>query len=191
MSANGLTLLKDDHREVERLFKAFESLGSGAHKRRKQTVDKMVEALSRHAAIEEEVLYPYVRRAVPDATSEVLEALEEHHIVKWTLSELEDMDPRDERFDAKLSVLMESVRHHVKEEETELFPQVRKALSREQLEELGTSLAAAKSGAPTRPHPRSPDMPPGNVLSRALTAPIDAAARLRDAASHKVRDIIS
>jgi hemerythrin-like domain-containing protein len=190
-SPDGLALLKDDHQEVERLFKSFEKLGPGAHKSRQQTVDKVIEALSRHAAIEEQVFYPYVRRIVPDVTSDVLEALEEHHIVKWTLSELEDMDPGDERFGAKMAVLMESVRHHVKEEETELFPQVRKALSRDQLEELGVSLAAAKSGAPTRPHPRSPDTPPGNLLSQALTAPMDVTARLSDAASRKVRDIVS
>jgi hemerythrin superfamily protein len=190
-SPDGLTLLKDDHQAVEQLFKSYENLGESAHKRRKQTVDKVIENLSRHAAIEEEVFYPYVRRSVPDANSTVLEALEEHHVVKWTLSELEDMDPGDERFDAKVSVLMESVRHHVKEEETELFPQVRNALSRSELEELGASLAKAKSSAPTRPHPRSPDTPPGNVVSKALTAPMDAAARIRDAASRKVRDIIS
>ena len=68
---------------------------------------------------------------------------------------------------------------------------MRKALSREQLEELGTALARAKTSAPTRPHPRSPDTPPGNVLSQALTAPMDAASRLTDAASRKVRDIVS
>jgi hemerythrin-like domain-containing protein len=186
-----VTLLQKDHQEVEQLFKTFENLGEGATKRRKQIVDKVIEALSRHAAIEEQVFYPQVRRSVPDTTSDVLEALEEHHIVKWTLSELEDMEPGDERFGAKMAVLMESVRHHVKEEETELFPQVRKALSGAELEDLGTRLAAAKTTATTRPHPRSPDTPPGNVLSQALTAPMDVAARLSDAASRKVRDIIS
>ena len=80
-------------------------------KRRRQTVDKMIEGLSRHAAIEEQVFYPQVRRSLPDATPEVLEALEEHHIVKWTLSELEGMESTDERFGAKVTVLIESVRH--------------------------------------------------------------------------------
>jgi hemerythrin-like domain-containing protein len=183
---DALTLLKNDHDDVEQLFKSFEKLGEGAAKRRRQVVDKVIEALSAHAAIEEQVFYPHVRRSIPDATPEVLESLEEHHIVKWTLSELEDMDPTDERFGAKVTVLIESVRHHVKEEENELFPKVRKALSREELAELGSSLAAAKTAAPTRPHPRVPDTPPGNVLAQALTAPVDAAARLRD----KVREII-
>ena len=185
-STDALTLLKKDHDEVEQLFKSFEKLGEGAAKRRRQIVDKVIEALSGHAAIEEQVFYPQVRRSIPDATPEVLESLEEHHIVKWTLSELEDMEPTDERFGAKVMVLMESVRHHVKEEETELFPKVRKALSRAELEELGSSLAAAKTAAPTRPHPRAPDTPPGNVIAQTLTAPVDVVARFRD----KVRDII-
>ena len=89
----------------------------------------MTVALSKHAAIEEQVFYPEVRRAVSSLGDEVLEALEEHHVVKWTLSELEGMTPEDERFQAKVTVLMENVRHHVREEERDLFPQVRKAMS--------------------------------------------------------------
>lgn len=116
-TVNAIQLLKDDHREVEDLFKKFEKLGPRAFKRRSDIVGKIIEALSTHAAIEEQVLYPQVREMVPDADADVLEALEEHHIVKWTLSELETMDPQDERFEAKVTVLMESVRHHVKEEE--------------------------------------------------------------------------
>jgi hemerythrin-like domain-containing protein len=179
-------MLKRDHDEVEQLFKSFEKLGEGAAKRRRQIVDKMIEGLSKHAAIEEQIFYPQVRRSLPDATPEVLEALEEHHIVKWTLSELKDMQSTDERFGAKVMVLIESVRHHVKEEETELFPKVRKALGRNELQDLGASLAAAKTAAPTEPHPRAPDTPPGNVVAQALTAPADVVARYRD----KVRDII-
>jgi hemerythrin-like domain-containing protein len=180
-------MLKHDHDEVEQLFKTFEKLGEGAAKRRRQIVDKMIENLSRHAAIEEQVFYPQVRRSLPNATPDVLEALEEHHIVKWTLSELKDMQSTDERFGAKVTVLIESVRHHVKEEESELFPKVRKALSRAELVELGSSLAAAKTAAPTDPHPRAPDTPPGNLLTQAVTAPVDAVARFRE----RVRDIVS
>ena len=63
----------------------------------------------------------------------MLEAIEEHHIVKWVLSELESLSPQDERYDAKVTVLIENVRHHVEEEEKEFFPAVRKALGRKQL----------------------------------------------------------
>jgi iron-sulfur cluster repair protein YtfE (RIC family) len=138
----------------------------------------MIKELSVHAVIEEEIFYPAVRQAVPDATSTVLESLEEHHVVKWTLSELDGMSPEDERFDAKTTVLIESVRHHVKEEQDELFPKVREALGRKVLGELGDSMADRKKSAPTRPHPHAPDTPPGNVVAGAVSSILD---RARDA----------
>jgi len=184
-------VLKDDHRTVEALFSKFESLGKRAHKGRADLVERMIDALSVHAAIEEQVFYPEVRRAVPAAEDEVLEGLEEHHVVKWTLSELDGMAPQDERFTPKVTVLMESVRHHVREEEKEMFPQVRKALPAAQLRDLGDRLRAAKQTAPTRPHPRSPDTPPGNVVAAALTAPLDAAANVAQAAAERVRDLVT
>jgi len=79
--------------------------------------------------------------AVADTEDIVLESLEEHHIVKWLLSELVDMDPAHERFDAKVTVLIENVRHHVAEEESEFFPKVREQLGRNELADLGATLA--------------------------------------------------
>jgi hemerythrin superfamily protein len=159
---DAITLLKNDHRTVEALFKRFEKLADGSSAERKTVVDKIIEELSIHASIEEQLFYPTARRAVPDAEDDVLEGLEEHHIVKWTLSELVDMTPADERFKAKVTVLMESVRHHVKDEEEEMFPRIRKGMDAAALERLGASLEEAKATAPTRPHPRVPDTPPGN-----------------------------
>jgi hypothetical protein len=78
------------------------------------------------------------------------------------------MDPDHERFDAKFSVLIENVRHHVKEEESELFPQVRQAFTRAELADLGDALMEAKETAPTKPHPLSPDEP---AMIKAATAP--------------------
>ncbi len=190
-ASSALAILVDDHREVEALFTKFEGLGERAHKSREAVVGKMIAALSMHASIEETVFYPEVRLRVTGVNGEVLEALEEHHIVKWTLSELESMRSEDERYEAKVTVLMESVRHHVKEEERDLFPQVRKALSRAELEELGRRLTAAKKAAPTRPHPRSPDTPPSNIVAAALTAPLDAAANVVGAAADRVRDAVT
>jgi hemerythrin superfamily protein len=185
---SAVALLTQDHRDVEALFKKFEGLGKRAHKGREATVGKMIVALSQHAVIEEQVFYPEVRARMTSVNDDVLEALEEHHVVKWTLSELEKMTSEDERYGAKVTVLMESVRHHVKEEEKGLFPQVRKALSRTELEEMGEQLVAAKKAAPTKPHPRSPDTPPGNVVAAALTAPLDAAANVIGSAAGKIRD---
>src|SRR5439155_16393574 len=111
-------------------------------------------------------------------------------VVKWLLSELEALDPDAERFDAKAKVLIESVRHHVKEEETELFPEVRQRIGRRRLLELGAELRDAKRRAPTHPHPRSPDEPPGNVLVGNAVAVMDRARDVGKRTVERVRDEI-
>ncbi|WP_434387864.1 hemerythrin domain-containing protein [Melittangium boletus] len=176
---NALRLLKHDHRIVEALFKQFEKAGDKALKEKQEIVRWIVKELSIHAAIEEQLLYPLARARDERLKSDVLEALEEHHVVKWTLKELEGMSPEDERFDAKVTVLMESVRHHVKEEETELFPKLEKLMGKAELEALGEALAQAKKMVPSRPHPKSPDTPPGNLIAGVLAKLMDAG---RDAA---------
>jgi len=187
-SPDAIALLKQDHRDVEQLFKRFEKAGDNAHRTKGQLVASMIEALSRHAAIEELVFYPAVRREVPKQESSVLEALEEHHVMKWLLSELEVLDPTAERFDAKATVLIESVRHHVKEEETSLFPKVRARIERRRLVELGAELRDAKRRAPTHPHPRSPDEPPANLLVGSAVAVMDKARDVGKRAVDRVRD---
>jgi hemerythrin superfamily protein len=183
---DAISLLKDDHRAVENLFKRFEKTGDRALAERRRIVDDIIKELSVHAEIEETVFYPAVREAVPRTEDEVLEALEEHHVAKWVLSELDGMDPGAERFEAKVMVLIENVRHHVKEEESELFPQVRKALSRKALADMGVALQQAKAVAPTRPHPRSPDTPPGNIVSGVVASALD---RAREAGQELVEGV--
>jgi len=170
---DAITLLKDDHRTVEKLFKRLEKAGDHAYAEKRQIADRICEELSKHAAIEEMLFYPVTRATVPDTEDIVLESLEEHHIVKWVLSEIDDLDPHDERFDAKVTVLIENVRHHVKEEEEEYFPQVREELGRKALTELGDAMVEAKKTAPTHPHPRSPDTPPGNVVAGTAAGVVD------------------
>jgi hemerythrin-like domain-containing protein len=114
----------------------------------------MIEELSVHAAIEEQIFYPAARSEAADTADEILEALEEHHIVKWVLSELQGIKPDDERFDAKTTVLIELVRHHVEEEEGEFFPRVRSELGRKRLSEIGAELEKAKKTAPRTPLPK-------------------------------------
>ena len=94
---------------------------------------------------------------MPGTEHVTLESLEEHNIVKWVLSDLDSMSPEDERFDAKVTVLIENVRHHVEEEESE--PQGARRAGRAALGDLGDALAEAKKTAPTHPHPRPPDAP--------------------------------
>jgi hemerythrin superfamily protein len=169
-----LTLLRQDHRKVDDLFKRFENSGERAYKAKRKLVDQIINELSIHAAIEEEVFYPGVRERMQQSQADVLESLEEHHLVKVTLSELEGLDPGDERFDAKVMVMMESVRHHAKEEEEgQLFPRVRKAFTPAELREMGARLEQARKRAPTRPHPHAPDEPPGNSLAAPVSALLD------------------
>src|SRR6478736_6754127 len=170
---DAITLLRDDHKKVEQLFKRFEKAGDGALVAKREIVDRIVEELSIHATIEEQFFYPVARATVPGTEDIALESLEEHHIVKWVLSELDGMDPHDERFEAKVTVLIENVRHHVEEEEGDFFPKVREKLGRNDLNEVGDALAQAKEGAPTHPHPRSPDSPPANLVAGAAAGVID------------------
>ena len=180
---DAIALLQRDHKEVEQLFKQFEKLTGRAQKSKQKIVQKVIRELAIHSAIEEMLFYPAVRtaslkatqRTLKEAGDTILESLEEHHIVKWTLSELEKMKPEDERFDAKVEVLMESVRHHVEEEQEELFPKVRRLFDAKVLQELGERMEKAKKIAPTRPHPRAPDQPPGNMVAGTVSAVMDRA----------------
>jgi hemerythrin superfamily protein len=148
---DAISLLKEDHRDVEKLFKQFEKAGDAAERQKRHLADAMIAALSQHAVIEERIVYPWAREYIEGADDMVLEAVEEHRVVKWLLTEIAVMPPSDERFDAKVTVLMESVRHHVKEEESDLFPDLRTVATRSELLELGERIRAAKKDAPTHP----------------------------------------
>lgn len=170
---DAIALLKADHKTVETLFRKFEKAGSNAKKLKRRLVDQIVRELAIHAVIEEQVFYPAVRAKAAKLNDRVLEALEEHHVAKWLLKELENLPPEAERFNAKVKVLMESIRTHVAEEESELFPQVRKAFTPRELKDMAQALMVAKKAAPTRPHPRAPDTPPGNLVAGAVSAVLD------------------
>ncbi len=189
--SDAIAVLKADHGRVADLFDKFEGLGDRAHKTREATVGKIIEELSVHAGIEEEVFYPAVRERFADkGDSQVLEALEEHHVVKLLLVELESMPSTSERYTAKVTVLREIVDHHVDEEEDELFKKVRQEFTRSELVQLGADLTAARDSAPTRPHPEAPDTPPGNVVANVVVAPLDAATEVTKRAAGTIRDLI-
>ena len=163
MSTDAITLLKDDHKQVKALFRQFESAGDRAHAEKGRLVKKIIELLTIHTYIENEVMYPEVRRLLPDLEDDVLESYEEHHVADVLCMELWAMDPTSERFDAKTTVLIENVTHHIKEEEQDWFPKVREGLGRNQLSELGERLLQAKKVAP-----RSPAQP--SALKKAADA---------------------
>jgi hemerythrin-like domain-containing protein len=144
-------MLKDDHKQILRTFRDFEKAGPDAHATKGRLVDRMIELLTVHTYIENEVMYSRVRELVPELEDDVLESYEEHHVADVLVMELSAMKPDDERFAAKTSVLIENVRHHIEEEEQEWFPQVRAALGRKTLQQLGAQMADVRTRAPRRP----------------------------------------
>jgi hemerythrin-like domain-containing protein len=151
MSTDAIVLLKDDHKQILRAFKDFEDAGDDAFVTKGRLVDRIIELLTVHTYIENEVMYPRVRELVPELEDDVLESYEEHHVADVLVMELSTMKPDDERFTAKTTVLIENVRHHIKEEEDEWFPEVREALGRKVLQEIGADMVEARKKAPTRP----------------------------------------
>jgi hemerythrin-like domain-containing protein len=165
MSTDAIVLLKDEHKAILRAFREFEQAGEDAHQAKGRLVDRIIELLTVHTYIENEVMYPRVRELVPDLEDDVLESYEEHHVADVLVMELAGMKPTDERFDAKTTVLIENVRHHIEEEEQEWFPQVREALGRKTLQEIGTEMLEARAKAP-----RSPAQP--SALKKTIDAVI-------------------
>jgi hemerythrin-like domain-containing protein len=151
MSTDAIVLLKNDHKEILRTFKDFEKAGESATTTKGKLVDKMIELLTVHTYIENEVMYPRVRELLPDLEDDVLESYEEHHVADLLVVELAALKPDAERFDAKTTVLIENVRHHIGEEEQDWFPKVREGLGRKVLQDLGAEMLEAKKRAPRRP----------------------------------------
>ena len=174
---DAIALLREDHTRARALFKEFFATTGRAHAARRRIADRIIAELSVHAGIEEAVLYPQARAGVPDTGTDVLEALEEHHIVKATCAELRDLDTHDECFAPKMQVLMENVTHHMREEERDLFPRLRRALSPGELLAMGEDLRSARAAVPKTPHPHAPDEPPGNLAVNAVAVPVEAAVR--------------
>jgi hemerythrin-like domain-containing protein len=151
MSTDAIVLLKQDHKEIRKLFRDFNKAGSGAEVTKGRLVNKIIEALTVHTYLENECIYPEVRKLLPALEDDILESYEEHHVADVLVTELAAMKPGDERFDAKATVLIESVEHHIQEEEDDWFPKVRKELSRTQLQEIGARMLELREKAPTSP----------------------------------------
>jgi hemerythrin-like domain-containing protein len=131
---DAIVLLKEQHREVEALFEQIENAGEKAHKKKTQLFGEIADKITKHTKIEEAIFYPAAEEADEDL---VLEAHEEHDNVKAMIRKIQRTKASDETFDAKIKTLKELVKHHVKEEEEQLFPKCVKALGQEALEELG------------------------------------------------------
>lgn len=123
---DAVELLTSQHREVTAMFKEFEELSDRAKASKKKIADKICANLIMHAAIEEEIFYPAVRGKGKEAEEMVEEAIVEHAAAKDLITQIQEMDPDEELYDAKVKVLGEQIEHHVEEEEKEMFPKVKK-----------------------------------------------------------------
>ncbi|MFC0029217.1 hemerythrin domain-containing protein [Micromonospora chaiyaphumensis] len=172
-------VLMTDHREVEAIFVELESR-QGTPEHRRRLADVVIAELVRHSVAEEAYVYPAARKALPDGDQLAEHEIAEHSDAERTMKELESLDPSEPRFDELLTQLTATIRHHVQDEEADLFPRLRAACAREELVELAGKVEAAKKSAPTRPHPAAPDHPPANKLLAPGTGLVD---RMRDALS--------
>ena len=135
---DAIALLKEDHQKVEKIFSAMEKKED-----RRRLFPELDRELSVHAEIEEKIFYPAAKGAEPTRDL-VLESIEEHKQIKMVLADLGQTDMRTAEWTAGLKVLKEDVMHHVGEEEDELFPKVKKILSKAQLDDLGTRMEELK-----------------------------------------------
>jgi hemerythrin-like domain-containing protein len=140
---NALTLLKDDHDKVKKMLADGEETTERAEKTRAEIFAKLKEEMLIHERIEEEIFYPALKEH-PKAKDVVLEGFEEHHVVDEIMGELEATDVTDEQWAAKFKVMKENIEHHIEEEEGEMFDAARQVFSREELEDLGTSMMELK-----------------------------------------------
>jgi iron-sulfur cluster repair protein YtfE (RIC family) len=142
-------LLKKQHKNVKALFKKAEETEGG--RQRRQLMDQIANELKIHTKIEEEIFYPAVREIGTSKAEQMIdEAFEEHHVVDLVLAELPNVDPEDERFHAKMTVLSELVEHHVEDEEDEVFPMAEKKLGRDRLQMLGERMQSMAEGEQRR-----------------------------------------
>lgn len=168
-------VLTRDHREVEKLFRLVERAGDA--RIRRDFTHQLTTELVRHSVAEAQYLYPAVREHVPDGDALADKGIADHAEAEELLKVLEGMDARDPRFMAVFRQMGAIVESHMRAEEDELFPLLRRHADAEELRDLGTKVEQAKKLAPTRPHPSAPDTPPLNKVFGAGAGLVD---RVRD-----------
>jgi hemerythrin superfamily protein len=151
MATDAIVLLKDDHKRMRALFRQFEQAGDAAYKTKGRLATKILEELTVHTYLENECVYPETRRLMPELEDDIFESYEEHHVADVLCMELSTMSPQDDHFTAKMTVLIESVEHHMQEEEQDWFPKVRKGLGRKTLQDMGDRLEQMRPDAPHKP----------------------------------------
>lgn len=148
MKQDAVALLKADHKTVKGLFKEVEECSDRATAQLQKLGDEICEALKVHAEIEEKVFYPAIQERTKRGEKEerdlVLESYEEHSAAKKVIADIEAVDSTDQSFKPKIKALSELIEHHVKEEESELFPGAQKLFDENEMLELGRRMAEMK-----------------------------------------------
>jgi hemerythrin superfamily protein len=182
-----IEVLEHDHREVEEMFKELESLRGASSEedkaRRKELTDDVTIELVRHSVAEEVIVYPTVDKKV--SKKEADHAREEHAEAEETLKRLEKLDADDPAFDDELAELMKEIRHHIEDEEGEMFAHMREVIDEDELRKLGGRVEAFKKVAPTRPHPNVPNEPLPRTAAGPAASLFD---RMRDLATGRGSD---
>ncbi len=177
-----IEVLEHDHREVEQMFAELETLRGAAtdeaRSRRKELTDQVTVELVRHSVAEEVLVYPQVEDKL--SAEEAEHARKEHAEAEETLKRLEKLDADDPAFDDELATLMGEIRHHIEDEEGEMFAHMRQVIDADELQKLGGRVEAFKKVAPTRPHPNVPNEPLPRMAAGPAASLFD---RMRDLAT--------
>jgi hemerythrin superfamily protein len=182
-----IEVLEHDHREVEQMFSELESLRGASSEedlsRRKELAEQVTIELVRHSVAEEVLVYPQVEEKV--SAEEAEHARKEHAEAEEAMQRLEKLDADDPGFDDELATLMSEIRHHIEDEEGEMFAHMREVIDEDELRKLGERVEAFKKVAPTRPHPNVPN----EALPRTAAGPAASLFdRMRDLATGRGSD---
>lgn len=141
-SRDAITLLRNEHREIEAIFRQCDKQLRGEQPpfELQALVNQAFHALAAHTAVEEHLFYPAMRQVLGDRSKVVLQYLEEHRVMKGLMADLRAMADVDDVYNARLVVLMELMRHHIREEETIFFPPCREACGRRLMREIGGAM---------------------------------------------------
>ena len=167
--------LLEDHQEVRQMFARFDTADRSDWW---DIFQSLTNDLVRHEVVEEEIVYPVVRKELPDGDRLANARISEQSEAEELLSTIEKKGAGDRDFAAHLTKLRAAVLEHAQAEERTVFAPLARAVDRERLEKMGEQYDRAKSMAPTHPHPHAPDTPPGNVMLGPVAALAD---RFRDA----------
>jgi hemerythrin-like domain-containing protein len=162
---DAIELLEEQHDEVEEMFDQAEKARTPAARRK--LFERIGDALAVHAAIEEKIFYPAAMSG--DTEDQLMEAVEEHLAAKRLIADLIALDESDEHYRAKLVVLAEEIRHHVREERKELFPKAKKILDKEMREQLGMQMQELADNLKSGTEPPRMSVPAETEFAASLT----------------------